>query len=590
MRAVIDFPKLERLALESPVAFVEARATSEVRAALAAVEEHTAAGGWAVGFVSYEAAPAFDAAMSVRSGSDLPLVWFGIFEHTAQVRSTADTAEPATWKLDTNRATHRIAVESIRRGIKAGDYYQVNHTVRLESCSVSADESLYERMLVAQPECFGAYLEHADWRVLSVSPELFFSRNDCDIVMQPMKGTSPRGRWLEEDLELAHALERSEKERAENVMIVDLVRNDLGKIAEVGSVKVPELCAVSTYPTVLQMTSTVIARLRAGVALPEIFGALFPSGSVTGAPKVAAMRAIAELESSPRGLYCGAIGVVRPWGNCTFSVAIRTMTSVTSTNATVYGTGGGITWDSTPDREFEELKVKTRVLSRAAQPDFQLIETMRATDGGVVRLDGHMRRLADSAKYFGFQFDAEQLRGAIEQSAEDRATTSNARIRLLLSRDGKFQLSCTPVESAPGKRDDAPAYCVALADTPVSSADVFLFHKTTRRETYDRARAARPELSDVLLWNERDEVTEFTIGNVVLEMDGVLVTPPRECGLLAGVFREALLARGEIVERVVTREEFTRASRVWLINSLREWVPAALSSRASQQLMDVHSG
>ncbi|HEX2781833.1 MAG TPA: chorismate-binding protein, partial [Gemmatimonadaceae bacterium] len=393
----------------------------------------------------------------------------------------------------------------------------------------------------------------------------------------PMKGTARRGRWLAEDDAAAQALAESEKERAENVMIVDLLRNDLGRIARTGTVRVRDLFRVERHPTVLQMTSVVEAELAPRTSLADIFAALFPCGSVTGAPKIAAMEMIARLEDAPRGAYCGALGYVAPGGDATFSVAIRTAWLDRASGVTEYGVGGGITWDSTTAAEYDEVRAKSAVLTAAPAEPFELIETMRLDAGGYARRERHLSRVLESAKYFGFAADRAGIERALDAHAA-QVSERPRRVRLLVARDGAVRVE----DRALDERSLAPRV-MALAASPVSSDDPFLFHKTTRREAYERHRAEHPDAFDVLLWNEAGELTEFTIGNVVLRLDGTDWTPSRECGLLAGCCRAELLERGEIAERRLTRSDLARAEKVWLINSLRGWVemavPDSISSR-----------
>jgi para-aminobenzoate synthetase/4-amino-4-deoxychorismate lyase len=355
-------------------------------------------------------------------------------------------------------------------------------------------------------------------------------------------------------------------------MIVDLLRNDLGRIAAVGSVQVPDLFTIERYPTVFQMTSTVEATLRSDIGLPEIFQALFPCGSVTGAPKISTMGHIAALEDEPRGVYCGAIGIVQPGGDAVFNVAIRTLVRDTQTGITEYGVGGGITWDSTAEEEWAETETKAAVLTRTSpHQDFALLETLRLEDGLYVLRERHLSRLADSAAYFKRPVNIENVTRALDGFARDHPE-GIWRVRLCVAPDGK-----PSVEGAAFAFSVAEPLPVMLADAPIDNQNVFLFHKTTRREVYDEHRRALPEgIYDALLWNTQGEVTEFTSANIVAEIEGIRWTPPRQAGLLAGTFRSELLEAGEIRTRTLTIAEIAAASRLWLINSVRGWVPVRL--------------
>lgn len=578
--AALDYPESPGrpagpLLFAAPRQIVEARRVADVRAALDRVDAAVADGLHAVGFVAYEAGPAFDAALAAPQPGALPLAWFGLFEAPRPIASGPAAPGAAAWRPRTGRAAHADAVTRIRESIARGDVYQVNYTVRLD-VDVGGDcGALYRRLLAAQGAGYGARIHTGRFEILSASPELFFAREGRRLLTKPMKGTARRGRWLEEDDGRAAALAASPKERAENVMIVDLVRNDLGRIAETGSVRVERLFDVERRPTVLQMTSTIGATLRPGTSTFDLFAALFPCGSVTGAPKIAATRIIAALEPDPRGVYCGAIGHLAPGGDAVFSVAIRTLTIDHQTGRAEYGTGGGITWDSAAEQEYDETLAKAAILT-ADLPAFELLETLRFEAGAFRRIERHLARLESSAAYFGF--DARRLRAAAASAlagfarAADVRTT--ARVRLRVAPD-----ATAVVEPGPMHEPLAAPPSVALAPTPVRCANRFLFHKTTHRGVYERARAACPDAFDVLLWNERGEVTEFTTGNVVVELDGARWTPPRACGLLAGTFRGELLDAGIVRERVVGREDLPRAARIWLVNSVREWVEVRLEPR-----------
>ena len=578
LQAIIDFPDLPGgpLGFGAPLETLTASAPGELPRLLDAVEARAGEGRWVVGYVAYDAAPGLDPALVVRRGETrMPLAWFGVFGDAAALPAgdLLEPAAPAAWRADTTREAYADAVRRIRDGIARGDFYQVNHTLRLRARLAGGDAplALYARLRRAQPDAYAAYLAPGRWRIVSASPELFFRRRGAVLETRPMKGTMPRGRWSAEDREAAVRLTTSEKERAENVMIVDLLRNDLGRVAEPGTVEVPALCVPERHPTLWQMTSTVRATARRGTRLSELFAALFPCGSVTGAPKVAAMRAIAALETSPRGAYCGAIGVLSPGGDATFSVAIRTAVVDADTGDAEYGAGGGVTWDSTPGAEYDEALAKARVLS-AERPEFGLIETLRLEDGALVRRDRHLARLAESADYFGFADPAPASAQALDGAAVSQPRGRH-RVRLVASRTGEAAATTTPMPPSSGEDRK-----VVLASTRVSRDDVFLFHKTTVRAAYDAARATGGDAFDVMMRNGEEELTELTIGNLVVELDGRRWTPPRDCGLLGGIFRAELLARGEIGERVLRAEDLARATRAWLINSLREWVPIAVTA------------
>ena len=557
-----------------PIEILEAPTIDQVQGVLDRADIHTRAGRHVVGFVSYEAAPAFDNALTAKTPGSLPLAWFGVFKEATTIDlSHTGAAASVKWRERRADRSHSEAVETIRRAIERGDVYQVNHTIRLD-VDVSGDPSrLYKRMIAAQGGGYGARIHTGRFEILSASPELFFRREAGMLRSEPMKGTARRGRWLEEDDRRAVALAASAKERAENVMIVDLIRNDLSRVAEPASVQATSLFDVHRLPTVLQMTSTIEGRVRTDVSTWEIFRALFPCGSVTGAPKIAACQVIAALEDDPRGVYCGAIGHLAPGGNATFSVAIRTLAIDHETGSAEYGVGSGITWDSAGSAEYDELRAKTAILTDDL-PEVGLIETMRLEDGEYRRMEFHLSRIEASAKYFGFE-PAAALRESAREALREHARTPAPpqRVRIVVSSHATVELQARPLDQPPAQ---PPA--VALARTPVRRNNRFLFHKTTHRTVYDQHRAEHPDAFDVLLWNEDHEITEFTIGNVVVEMDGRKVTPPRDCGLLAGAMRDELVRLGQVAERVIRVDELKRATRMWLINSVRGEVEVVLDT------------
>jgi para-aminobenzoate synthetase/4-amino-4-deoxychorismate lyase len=552
------------LAFGPPRQVIEANNLAEVLPALRAIDAAAHAGRWAVGYLAYQAAPALDPALPVRPGRG-PLLWFGLHDAPQGLPPPgAGQARLLDLAPRTSRAEHGLSVERLRRAIAAGTAYQVNLTLQLRGRLEGEPLALYRRLRAAQGGGQTAFLRAGGRAIVSASPELFLLRTGDLVRTRPMKGTARRGRWSGEDEAAALALAASEKDRAENVMIADLLRNDLGRVAETGRVRVASLFEVERFRTVWQLTSTVEARLAPGTDLAALLAATFPCGSVTGAPKRSAMRLIAAEEPLARGVYCGAVGAVAPGGDHCFSVAIRTVEVDLASGAATYGTGGGITFASDPGAEWDEALAKAAVLD--ADPTVPtLLETMRLEGGRVALLDGHLARLAGSARYHGIPLDVAGARALVE--AEGGA----ARLRLHLHPDGRPRLERAPLPAPL----DGPAL-LAFASAPVSRHDRALFHKTTDRARYDGRRAERPDCFDVILRNEDGQPTETTIGNLVAEVGGERVTPPLEAGLLPGVFREDLLRRGEVRARPLTRGEVERAPRLWLVNALRGWVAARL--------------
>ena len=571
--------------LVGPIGVLEATRASEVVSVLEGAEAAAGRGLWVAGFVSYEAAPGLDPALLVRDRDPddafaaLPLAWFAMFERAEETAlpvprdEGVPDAPPGTWMPTTPRERFESSVGEIHERIAAGETYQVNHTMRLRSRVEGDPRGLYRDLCYAQRGAYSAYLDLGRYRVLSASPELFFERRGGSIVTRPMKGTAPRGRWPEEDRAAVEHLLASAKDRAENAMIVDLLRNDLGRISRAGSVTWADVFQVERYETVWQLTTTVSAELGTGIGLAEIFRGLFPSGSVTGAPKVRTMEIVRDLEDSPRGIYCGAVGFLAPEGSgrpdARFNVAIRTVTVDTASTTAEYGVGGGITWDSEAGSEFEEAVAKSRVLT-ARRPAFELLETMRFDPAeGVRHLDRHLERLSGSAEYFDFRLDEVEVREAVEKTAASAPATT-VRLRLSLRKDGTVRVAATPFS------DDPDVVRVAIDDVAQDPSDVFLFHKTSRRDRYDAARRRHPDVDDVLLVNDRREITESTIANVAARIEGRWTTPPLEAGLLAGIGRAVALEEGRVVEGTVTIADARSAEELALISDARGWRRAVL--------------
>jgi para-aminobenzoate synthetase/4-amino-4-deoxychorismate lyase len=551
----------------------------EVRKGLGDAERLVNENGWtAVGFVGYEAAPTFDPALKVIPSRGFPLLWFGLYAaprilQTSEVFEDFGSLAPLDWQPDTQKETYNAAIQTVKDRIAQGMTYQVNYTMRLQTDFETDKRSqtdlkawrLFTHLARGQNK-YAAYLDIGDWAICSASHELFFDLDGEVITGRPMKGTVKRGRTTDEDKNISSWLRASSKNRAENVMIVDMIRNDIGKIAEIGSVHVPELFTIEKYPTLFQMTSTVKAKTRASAA--EIFGALFPCASITGAPKVSTMNIIAELETSPRRVYCGSIGYIAPNRKARFNVAIRTALVDKKNNRAEYGVGGGIVWDSTSADEYSEAILKARVLTDPPQKEFSLFETLLWTpEEGYFLLDRHIARIIDSAGYFGFTTESREdtQKKMIKVLCElASGIDSPRRVKLLMNARG--EISGEAKDFQPGDM----IFKVRLAEKPVNSNDRFLFHKTTNRAAYEQA--AIEGYDDVLLFNENRELTEFTIGNVVVKMNGDLYTPPTHCGLLAGTFRAELLESGKIKERIVRLEDIEKCAQIYLVNSLRKWV------------------
>jgi len=528
-------------------------------------------GLYAAGFVSYEAAPAFDEALTTRAAKDVPLLRFGLFaamERTA-LAVPGDAVAQFNWTAEETLQEFNAKVERIQAAIAEGETYQVNLTFPL-SCRFAGDPwQFFTRLAVGQRARGAGFLQSDRWAVCSASPELFFVRCGDQLTMRPMKGTAPRGRSAGEDQEHARALAESAKNRAENIMILDMVRNDLGRLAPAGRVRTEAICSLEQYPTVWQLTSTVTAQSHASLA--EIFRALFPCASITGAPKAKTMEIIAATEARPRGLYTGTFGWLSPGRQAQFNVAIRTALIDRQAGCASYGVGAGITWDSIGEAEYRECLDKAAILS-CPQCSAALIETLLWTPGkGYFILPEHLTRLQSSAEYFDYPCATEHIREYL-QGLADHFPATPQRVRFLLHPSGQFEATSAPLDV----RGPAPLK-IKLARNAIHSRDRSLFHKTTQRRVYEDRLAQAGDADEVVLWNERGEVTECCTANLVIEKEGRLVTPPVDCGLLPGTYRASLLRRGTIEEQVVTREELLGSPRIYLINAVRKWRRAVIT-------------
>jgi para-aminobenzoate synthetase/4-amino-4-deoxychorismate lyase len=560
------------LRFQHPLELFEAYALEEVvpqlQAIATAVQEQQL---HAVGFISYEAAPAFDAALTTQPLTNFPLLHFGLYRSPTAIALPSPSRPPAykltAWEPSVSAADYDRAIARIKDAIAAGDTYQVNYCLRLLSQFSGDPWCFFLDLARAQRTRYSAFLDTGTVAICSVSPELFFRMDGDRVTLRPMKGTVARGRTWAEDERHAQWLHTSVKDRAENLMIVDMIRNDIGRVAALGSVTVPRLFEVERYPSLLQMTSTVEATTQESIE--TAIATLFPCASITGAPKARTMDIIAELEPSPRKLYTGCIGYIAPHRQAQFSVAIRTVVIDKASGQAEYGVGSGIVWDSTSQNEYAECAIKAQILTQRF-PDFALLESLLwEPESGYFLVTEHLQRLQNSAQYFGIPVDGDRVQETLQAIAAALPAEPH-KIRFLVAPNGNFSHTATPFTAA---LPSAPAI-LKLAVAPVHSTDPFLFHKTTHRQVYDRARAAEPNGNDVILWNERGEVTETCTANLVVELGGEYVTPPVDCGLLAGTYRQWLLEQGKIREQVVPVELLEKGDRLFTINSVRKWQEA----------------
>ncbi|HEY3707544.1 MAG TPA: aminodeoxychorismate synthase component I [Terracidiphilus sp.] len=574
-----------------PAQILVPRTRAEVDECLVQIETAAAGGQFAAGFMTYECGTCFEPRAGMRGPHHAePLAWFGIYdrcytwdhmagkfvgvvppEFNSSQRTHHEDAGTATVvgsvSLALTESEYAARIAAIHEWIRAGDVYQLNFTLLSQFQAPEQCAALYAELRRRQPVEYGAYIHWEQGRhILSFSPELFFridrKGESRHMTTRPMKGTARRGRTTAEDRNVAQWLQNDLKNRSENVMIVDLLRNDLGRLCEFGTIAVSDLFAVERHPTLWQMTSTVSGALRQGVSFGDVVRALFPSGSVTGAPKIRAMQLLAELEVQPRGVYTGMIGFLSAQ-EAVASVAIRTV-EVEGRSAKM-GVGSGIVIDSDAREEYQECRLKSQFLTERT-PHFELIETM-LWRGAFPLLELHLDRLEDSADYFGFEFDRAEAQSRLMAAGTAMRDAEARKIRMLLSPDGSLTIGS---ELLPGPSAAPLRVCIASERT--DAADKFYFHKTTNRPLYRRALRAAQEagFDDVLFLNLEGQVTESALGNVFLEKDGQLFTPPAACGLLAGVFRRHLMeTRGDVVERVLWPEDVKAADRVYLSNAVR---------------------
>ncbi|HLK54587.1 MAG TPA: aminodeoxychorismate synthase component I [Candidatus Angelobacter sp.] len=565
-----------------PIRVIAVNHLNEIPAFFAQIEAALANGLYAAGYFSYECGyhfERFDGPLPTSDGP--PLAWIGIysnpivFDHepgrfTGSDPVTASAQNPEQLPgavvdhvtLEIGKDEYCARILEIKERIASGETYQVNFTDRVSFDLSSSPAATFAALAKQQPVAYSAFLNVADQHILSFSPELFFRIDNGRIVTRPMKGTMARGLDSDEDMQAAVRLQNDEKNRSEHVMIVDLLRNDLGRICAIGSIQVDGLFSIEKYETLLQMTSTVSGVLRPQISYYDIFRSLFPSGSVTGAPKIHTMEIIRELERTPRGAYTGAIGFISPHGASIFNVAIRTL--VLKDGRAQMGVGGGIVADSDPAEEYRECLLKASFLTRARR-DFQLIETM-LWEKDFFLLSMHLERLESSAAYFNFACDRNGILLRLHELSKSFTAGKSYRVRLLLSSNGSFTVEDSELHA------EQYGGCVRLSNVRTFSSDVFLRHKTTQREIYDRqyAEARAAGLDEVIFQNERGEITEGAISNIFIRKSGKMITPPLSCGVLPGVFRRYLLETdANAEERIVTMEDLKAADAVFLCNSVR---------------------
>ncbi len=559
------------LLFQNPIQWLEVRNLDQLPAAFARIHQALAEGRWVAGYLAYECGYHWEptACPNYESTSNtLPLAAFGVYaEPTLCTLSSPQPLNEAgltdlAVSLTPEQYTQQF--DQAQQYIAAGDTYQLNLTAEVRAPYTPDPADLFAHMMAAQPVDLGAMLHIGPRHILSASPELFFHQKGRQIVVRPMKGTSPRGSTPSEDDRIAASLAADEKNRAENVMIVDLLRNDLGRIAEFGSVHPDKLFTVERLPSLLQMTSEIHATLRPEITPYRLFAALFPSGSIIGAPKIHSMQLIRGLERRDRGVYTGAIGFWSPRGEALFSVAIRT--AVLDAGQLTMGVGSGVVADSIATSEYNECLLKADFLR---DQTFGLIESMRWQQGRCDLLQLHLDRLQTSAKHFHFHFDRASIRHAIERQAAGLDTNTPCKLRLVLDHRG----ACTFNPPEPITDEDPEATLrIHLWPTPVDSTDPLLHHKTTRRAFYDYAyaEALRKGFADAIFVNKHGHITEGAIHNIFVRHNDQWRTPATSAGLLSGIYRRHLLTtHPEIAEANLTFEDLRTADEIWLTNAVR---------------------
>ena len=560
-QTIIDFKELGlRHLFTKPIKELKTRDLDQVETLLREVEAYQETGFYAVGYVSYEAAPAFEKKLAVHPAPLMGeyLLYFTIHQEVETLPFPEDYEAvdlPANWKEEVEAPAYQEAIKTIHHHIRQGDTYQVNYTVQL-SQELEADPlAIYNRLVVEQKAHYNAFIQHDDVSILSISPELFFEEEDRLLTTRPMKGTTRRGLTNQTDLKEAAWLEADPKNRAENMMIVDLLRNDMNRISEIGSEQVTRLCQVEQYSTVWQMTSTIESRLRPEVDLIQTFQALFPCGSITGAPKISTMEIIQKTEIAPRGVYCGTIGILLPRGKRIFNVAIRTLQM--QGNRAIYGVGGGITWDSKWEGEYQETKQKSAVLYRQ-EPRFELLTTGLIHQGELTFLEQHLTRLREASRYFAYPFNEPKLLNDLQEELTHLDPSLDYRCRIALQKNGSFHLVITELTDLPASYLQAQ-----LTEQKIDLATPFTYFKTSQRNHL----AANHR--EQIFYLPNGSLLETTIGNLILEIEGKLYTPPAYLPLLDGIYRRHLLETQQVEEKLLTLKDLKNADRIYACNALR---------------------
>lgn len=533
---------------------------------------------YAAGFVTYEASASFEERMKTHTKVDsLPYAAFILYKNCQEHSHIPDLTKGKKTSFsfspfisEIQKSEYAKNIDSIKTYLRSGDTYQINYTIRLNAHFSGNPFAWFKEIAKSGPGGYLAFLEIDDYAICSFSPELFFRKEGKTITLKPMKGTAVRG--VDSEKKAGKSLKNSEKNKAENLMIVDMIRNDVGKIAEIGTVNTPSLFDIEVYPTVIQMTSTVTAQTKRETGILEIFAALFPCASITGAPKIRSMEIIHELENSPRGIYTGTIGYIKPNQDCIFNVAIRTAVIDRKKHVARYGTGSGIIWESVMENEWDECIAKSKILEMGKT--FYIYETLLLENGDYYLGERHTDRMLRSCRFFGIAGSSEEtLALNISNTLAEISTsypTGAHRVRVSVFAHQEIKWEATPLTALPFP------YSIILSPVRVDPDDPFLRHKTSCRGHVDSALVHAGQATDVILVNTRGELTESTRANIVLVINGESLTPPIESGLLPGVYREELLEKKIIQERVLYPEDPKIAEKIYIINSVRKMMECVL--------------
>ncbi|MCP4650520.1 MAG: aminodeoxychorismate synthase component I [PVC group bacterium] len=575
-----------------PLDIISSHEPQNIKSCLRQLQKIIDEGYYASGFLSYEAGYSFEDIFLSKTRSTFPLLWMGIFkkplifnhttgkfinnnfDFTAISQSLQKKAKHKIKNLHLNisRRKYLDDIKKIKHLISAGDTYQVNHTMKYKFNFKGSPFALYQDLRNNQPVSYSAFIRNPDFNILSFSPELFFRQNNCNLTVKPMKGTIKRGKTRQEDKINKNNLRNDLKNKAENIMIVDLLRNDLGKISKTGSVKTSQIFNVEEYKTLLQMTSTVTSKIKKNISLDQLFSGIFPSGSITGAPKIHTMQIIKNIEKEKRNIYTGSIGFISPTRKTVFNVAIRTI--LLQKNKGEMGIGSGITYSSKAQSEYSECKLKAQFLK---QPTFKLIETILWSETeGFPLLAFHLKRLKKSAGFFGFVYNKNLLKKQLREKVKRLSQDKNYKIRLLLHKNGALTIASTPLVK-PAKTDTPQ---VILSPHTIHSDNTFFYHKTTRRRLYNNQyrRYKQQGFHDVIFLNKKNEITEGTISNIFIKKKGVFYTPPISCGLLPGTFREYFLKQNpeKTREKILTEKDLQKADAIYCTNAVQGMVKVRL--------------